>query len=223
VRTWNLDLHETWGSQPSLWRLLCRRVVWLETYQLLGGPSCVNVEARLPNETSVNLCNVSLTIFHKTLVFSGLASGKNSVTETYLLKGGDRIIRSKRRKISTRLHGVIFQKTFSGLIIGRNSGIERHCSWLQWGPTVSSYLFFLHTPPHLRINLQGMFCSQYSIDRPLSTPLLFLLTPLQLTLVPRRTKYNTSFFLFHETGFGFYCFACVKLMRVCSSLTHTTG
>jgi hypothetical protein len=205
-------------SLPSLWKLLCRCVVWLETYQRLIGPRCVKLEAGLLTETSANFYNISLAIFHKTLVFSGLTIGKNSIIETYLLKGGGRIIRPKRREISTRLYGVVFQETFfSGLIIGRNSGIEPNSFWLQWGPTVSSYLFFLHTPPHLRINLQGMFCSQYSIDRPLSTPLLFLLSPLQLTLVPRRTKYNTSFFIFHEIGFGFYCFACVQLMRVCSS------
>lgn len=205
--------------QPSLWRLLCRRVVWLETYQRLRRPRCVKLKAGLPTETSGNFYNFPWAIFHKTLVVSWLAIGKNSITETYLLRGGGRKIHPKRRRISTRLHGVVFQETvFSGLMIGRNSVIEPHSSWLQWGPTVSSYLFFLHTPPHLRINLQGMFCSQYSIDRPLSTPLLFLLTPLQLTLVPRRTKYNTSFFLFHQTGFGFYCFACVQLMRACSSL-----
>jgi len=135
------------------------------------------------------------------------------------LRGGGRIIRPKRRRIYITLHGVVFQETvFSELMTGRNSVLKLRSSWLQWGPTVSSYLFFLHTPPHLRINLQGMFCSQYSIDRPLSTPLLFLLTPLQLTLVPRRTKYNTSFFLFHQTGFCFYCFACVLWMRVCSSI-----
>lgn len=115
-------------SQPSLWRLLCRRVVWLETYQRLVEPRCVKLEAGLNTETSANFYNISLSIFHKTLVFSG----KNSITETYLLKGRGRIIRPKRRKISTRLHGVAVQETFfSGIIIGRNSGIEPNSFWLQ--------------------------------------------------------------------------------------------
>lgn len=102
-------------------------------------------------------------------------------------------------------------------MIGRNSGIEPNSSWLQLCYTVSSYLFFLHTPPHLRINLQGMFCSQYSIDRPLSTPLPFLLGPTAADSSTETYKVQ-HFFLFHETGFGLYCFACVQLVRVCSSV-----
>jgi hypothetical protein len=71
-------------------------------------------------------------IFHKTLGFSGLGIGRNSVTETYLLKEGGRKIRPKLREISTILHGGVFQATiFSGLIIGRNLGIEPNSSWLQ--------------------------------------------------------------------------------------------
>jgi hypothetical protein len=60
----------------------------VETFEPLGGTHCVKVETGLLSATSANFYNLPRAIFHKTLVFSGLAIGKNSVSETYLLKGG---------------------------------------------------------------------------------------------------------------------------------------
>ena len=92
----------------------------------------MKLEAGLLSETSGNFYNFPWAVFHKALVVSGLAIGNNSITETYLLRWGGRIIHPKLRRISTRLHGVVFQETiFSGLMIGRYLVIEPHSSWFQ--------------------------------------------------------------------------------------------